>query len=67
MTGDGTYSAIAERDRKARQEMLAKLEHKITSHGIKSLVGNRGYRRYLKVNGDAVAIDREAPEKRSPV
>ncbi|MCL6477132.1 MAG: IS1634 family transposase, partial [Peptococcaceae bacterium] len=53
----------AERDRKARLEMLAKLEHKIKSHGVKSLVGNRGYRRYLKVNGDAVAIDREALKK----
>ena len=50
----------AERDRKARQDMLAKLEQKITQKGAKSLVGNRGYRRYLKVDGKAVEIDKEA-------
>ena len=39
--------------------MLAKLESKISKQGAKSLVGNRGYRRYLKVNGNAVTIDKE--------
>lgn len=49
-----------ERDRLARQNMVAKLEQKLLTGGPKSLVGNRGYRRYLKVDGKAASIDREA-------
>lgn len=51
-----------ERDQKARKEMVAKLEQKLKT-GAKSLVGNRGYRRYLKVDGKAVGIDREKLRK----
>lgn len=51
----------AKRDRLAREAMLAKLEAKIiTGGGIKSLVGNRGYRRYIKLEGKAHIIDQEA-------
>lgn len=50
----------AKRDRLAREAMLAKLEAKLlTGGGIKSLVGNRGYRRYIKVEGQANIIDQE--------
>lgn len=53
----------AERDRLARKDMLAKLEYKIKNTGPKGLVGNRGYRRYLKIDSDAVSIDQEALKK----
>ncbi len=49
-----------ERDRLARKSMVAKLEQKLLKGGTKSLVGNRGYRRYLNVNGKAATINREA-------
>ncbi|MCS5696466.1 IS1634 family transposase [Desulfofundulus thermocisternus] len=51
----------AEHDKKAREEMCRKLEEQLKNGGIKSLVGNRGYRRYLLLNKDAVVgIDQEA-------
>ena len=55
----------AERDRLAREEMLADLTRKL-KQGPKQLVGNRGYRRYLKFTGATVSIDEEkiAFEKR---
>lgn len=53
----------AERDRLSRSAMLAKLELQLKKAGPKSLVGNRGYRRYLRVDGNAVSIDRKAIEK----
>ncbi len=46
--------------RLARKSMVAKLEQKLLKGGTKSLVGNRGYRRYLNVNGKAATINREA-------
>lgn len=36
----------AEYDKKAREEMVAKLESQLKSYGVKSLVGNSGYRHY---------------------
>lgn len=50
----------AEHDRRAREEMVAKLEAKLSSSGLKSLVGNTGYRRYLKVEGAKAGIDQDA-------
>jgi hypothetical protein len=44
----------AEYDKKAREEMVAKLESQLKNNGVKSLVGNSGYRRYLLLNKDAV-------------
>lgn len=49
----------AEHDRKAREAMVAKLEEKLRSNGLKALVGNRGYRRYLKIKGAEAAIDQK--------
>ena len=48
----------AEKDKADREAILAELEEKLRS-GPKALIGNRGYRRYLKVDGGAVVIDRE--------
>lgn len=44
----------AEHDRRARVEMVEKLEKQIKQQGVKSLVGKSGYRRYLLLNKDAV-------------
>jgi len=53
----------AEHDRQAREEMIAKLEEQLKNNGIKSLIGNSGYRRYLLLNKDAVVgIDKKAIE-----
>lgn len=56
------YNPIqAEHDKKAREEMVAKLESQIKNNGVKSLVGNSGYRRYLLLKKDAViGIDEKA-------
>lgn len=51
-----------ERDRQAREAMVAELEEKLRG-GLKSLIGNRGYRRYLKVKGGAATIDWEKVER----
>jgi len=53
-----------ERDRLARKNMVAKLEQKLLKGGAKSLVGNRGYRRYLNVNGKAASINWEALKRK---
>jgi len=34
--------------------MVAKLESQLKNNGVKSLVGNSGYRRYLVLDKDAV-------------
>jgi transposase len=47
----------AEKDRADREAILASLEEALKK-GPKSLVGNRGYRRYLKVERGSVTIDR---------
>lgn len=50
----------AAHDKMAREEMCRKLEEQLKNGGIKSLIGNRGYRRYLLLNKDAVVgIDQE--------
>jgi hypothetical protein len=53
--------AEAERDRAAREAIVAQLQERL-ARGPKSLVGNRGYRRYLKVGGEAVSLDEAAVE-----
>ena len=49
----------AERDRVAREAIVAQLEARL-SRGPKALVGNRGYRRYLRVRGEALSLDEAA-------
>lgn len=54
----------ARKDQADRQAILAALEEKLT-HGEKSLVGNRGYRKYLKGKGKGFEIDWGKVEKES--
>ena len=48
----------AQKDRQSREEMLSILVRKLKS-GPKGLVGNRGFRRFLKIQDKAVTIDQE--------
>ena len=48
----------AERDATVRQTILESLEAKLRQ-GASSLVGNRGYRRFLKARGQGFEIDRD--------
>jgi transposase len=49
----------AEKDRHDREAIVASLEDQL-GHGVKSLVGNKGYRKYVAVEGEtAFGIDRE--------
>lgn len=48
----------ADKDRKDREKILAKLEEKLAKGGIKKLIPNRGYRRYLKVSEGKFEINR---------
>ena len=52
----------AEKDRKDREAIVASLEDQLRG-GAKSLVGNKGYRKYVKVEGkEAFAVDRDKIE-----
>ncbi len=46
----------ARRDRAQQDEIVASLREKI-AHGPKKMIGNTGYRRYVTIEKDAVAID----------
>lgn len=50
----------AARDAAAREAIVTALETTLAQHGPKALVGNRGYKRFLKVARGAVTIDRAA-------
>ena len=52
----------AHKERTDREAIIEALEEKI-KRGPKGLVGNKGYRKYLKVAKDSVAIDVEKVEK----
>jgi transposase len=54
----------ARKDRADREAILASLEEQLKK-GDKSLVGNRGFRRYIKSEKDAFSIDREKVEEES--
>ena len=49
----------AARDAAKRTEILEKLEGKLSSEGPKGLVANRGFRRYLKAEREAMGIDED--------
>lgn len=58
------YNPIqAEHDRKAREETVKKLEKHLKENGLKQLIGNSGYRRYLVIEGPKAGIDYQAFEK----
>jgi hypothetical protein len=48
----------AKKDKLAREAMIAALEEKL-KRGAGQLIGNSGYRRYLKVDSGSVSIDRK--------
>lgn len=52
----------AAKDRADREAILAKLEKKLASGGVKALINNRGYKRFLKVKSGAAEIDVQAIE-----
>ena len=47
----------ARKDAATRAQLLAALEHKLRSDGPKSVVANKGYKRYLKAEKDAFVVD----------
>jgi hypothetical protein len=49
----------AHKDREDREAILAKIRAKLGSGGIKGLLTNRGYKRFLKASAGAVEIDPE--------
>ena len=51
----------ARKDAADRESILASLEEQL-KHGPKALIGNRGYRRYLKFQKGSATIDREKVE-----
>ena len=55
-------SKQARKDAADRESILASLEEQL-KNGPKALVGNRGYRRYLKFEKNSASIDREKVEQ----
>lgn len=53
----------ADKDRRDRVAILGKIRSKLAAGGVKRLISNRGYRRYLKVGRGAAEIDKRAVEK----
>jgi hypothetical protein len=47
-------------DRAAREAILERLQERIAKQGAKSLVGNKGYARFLKIQRGSVEIDQDA-------
>ena len=47
----------ARKDAATRAQLLAALEHKLRSDGPKSVVANKGYKRYLKAEKDPFVVD----------
>lgn len=54
-------SKQARKDAADRQAIIESLKEKLR-HGPKSLVGNKGYRKYLKINRDHITIDQKKIE-----
>ena len=55
-------SKQARKDAADRESILASLEEQL-KNGPKALVGNKGYRRYLKIEKNSASIDREKVEQ----
>ncbi len=49
----------AERDQRVRSQVVNQLEAKIAHDGIKSLIGNSAYKRFLKIEGAKPGIDQK--------
>ena len=55
----------ARKDATTREQILAALESKLRSGGPKSVVANKGYKRYLKAEKGAFAVDLDRPATNS--
>jgi hypothetical protein len=53
----------ADKDRRDREAILAMIERKLRSGGVKALLSNRGYKRFLKVVRQAAVIDRKKVDR----
>jgi Transposase DDE domain len=53
----------AAKDRADREQILATLEKKLASGGVKRLIPNRGYRRFLKIRAGQCTIDQQRVEE----
>lgn len=49
----------AEKDRRDREAILEKIRERLKKGGVKALISNRGYKRFLKVRGKAAEIHEE--------
>jgi len=49
-----------ERDRVTREQAVARLEERLAAGEVKRLIGNSAYRRYLRLDGAGVSIDKQA-------
>lgn len=54
--------AEARKDKAVRENLLNKLQEIISKQGPKSLIGNRGYARFLKVEKGSVSVNRQLIE-----
>ena len=52
----------AEKDKVDREAILATLNERLRTNGPKALISNKGYKRFLKIEKDAVKIDRKKVE-----
>lgn len=48
------------RDQKVREQIVEKLGKRIAKDGLKSLIGNSAYRKFLKIDGPKPGIDQQA-------
>jgi Transposase DDE domain len=53
----------AAKDRADREQIVATLEKKLASGGVKRLIPNRGYRRFLKIRAGHCTIDQQRVEE----
>jgi len=53
----------AEKDRRDREAILDKIREKLKAGGVKAMISNRGYKRFLKVRGQVAEIDEEKARK----
>lgn len=50
----------AQKDQRDRDAILEKMQQKLRRGGVKALINNRGYRRYLQVKGQTAQINEKA-------
>lgn len=53
----------AQKDMQAREQILQHIREALTLHGAKSLIGNKGYARYLKIARGSVTLNEKAVNK----